>query len=182
MQEAITSAAPETLTCRSCSTTVFNHEAFCNTCGYPLQGTEDEQQSFMVNRVGQQIDLEEHDKQVKSASTTLFVLAGLTVLSGAFELFTNDNPSNATAIGIFYCIVVALFIGLGLWSRKKPTAAIISGLCLYIVMLLLAAIADPVNIVRGVIMKIVIIGYLIKGIKSSMEADRMIKEHNLSRL
>ena len=180
MQETPLNLSIENLSCKSCFTTVTTEEAFCNNCGYPLHGTEDAQQEFLNKREISQIDFEAHEKQIKDAGKTLFWIAGLTFLGELISLAVNKdnaNPGIVLGVGAFMAVI---FIGLGFWSRKKPTAAIITGLCVYLFIHLLAAIGDPLTLVQGVIVKIVIIGYLIKGIKSSLEADKLIKENNFT--
>jgi hypothetical protein len=39
---------------------------------------------------------------------------------------------------------------------------------------------DPVNIVKGIILKVIVIIYLVKGLQSAIEAEKIKKEHNLS--
>ena len=77
-------------------------------------------------------------------------------------------------------ILVAAFVGLGFWARTKPVGALISGLSLYLIIHLLNAIVEPMSILSGIIAKVLIIGYLIKGIRSVLEADKIKKELNIN--
>jgi len=43
----------------------------------------------------------------------------------------------------------------------------------------LNAIIDPVTIIKGLIMKIIIVGFLIKGLKAALEIEKMKKENQL---
>jgi hypothetical protein len=166
-------------TCIACHIPVLNsNQTFCTNCGFPLQGTAEEQQQFLNNREISQIDFEAHRKQIAEAGKTLFWIAGLTFLGELLSLAVNRDSTSVTFALTVGGIMAAIFIGLGLWSRKKPTAALITGLCLYLLLHILAAIGNPITIVQGLIVKIVIIAYLIKGIKSSLEADKLVQEHN----
>lgn len=183
MQEEISQPVAGNSTCNACYAPVLNEgQTFCTDCGYPLQGTADEQQQFINNREISQIDFESHQKQVKEAGKTLFWIAGLTFLGELLSLAVNRDSTTVTFALTAGGIMAAIFIGLGLWSRKKPTAALITGLCLYLLLHILAAIGNPITIVQGLIVKIVIVGYLIKGIKSSLEADKLVQEHNFDNL
>jgi hypothetical protein len=53
------------------------------------------------------------------------------------------------------------------------------GLVLYIIVLLLSVIDNPMNLARGIIVKIIIIVYLIKAVRSASDARRIKKELNL---
>ena len=77
-------------------------------------------------------------------------------------------------------ILAILFLCLGGYSRKKPLACIICGLSLYVIVQILFLIADPLSLLRGIIFKIVIIGYLIKGIQSALELENFKKENNIA--
>src|SRR5438034_10364369 len=103
------------------------------------------------------------DKKIKSAGTTLYVLAAISVLYGFGYYYINKTFSNALGVLVSYLIVSILFLLLGLWSRKKPVASIISGMILYILLQLIAAMDNPRNLINGAIVKIIIISYLIKG-------------------
>jgi len=180
MQHTSLTPAPDAINCPACTAHVFESEPACANCNYPLQGTANEQQQFLNNREISQIDFDTHEKQIAEAGKTLYWIAGLTFVGELISLGINKNDVDAgLALGIG-AIMSGVFICLGYWSRTKPTTAIITGLCVYVLMHLLAAIYNPATIVQGIILKIFMIGYLIKGIKSSLEADKMIKEHNFT--
>ena len=93
-------------------------------------------------------------------------------------MHSNDETMTAEVIANF--ILAAIYVVLGEYSKKKPLACLICGLALYAIVFLLNAIADPVTIAKGIIVKILIVGYLIHGIKATMEAEKLKKEYNLS--
>jgi hypothetical protein len=180
MQDSSLTPAPDAINCPACMVHVFQSEPLCKNCAYPLQGTTDEQQQFFNERQIKQIDFDTHEMQIEKAGKTLYWIAGITFFGEIIALGMNKNqvnPGLAIGIGAF---TSSVFIVLGYWSRTKPTAAIITGLCVFIAMHLLAAIGDPTTIVKGVVFKIFMIIYLIRGVKSSLEADKMIKEHNFT--
>jgi len=72
-------------------------------------------------------------------------------------------------------VLAVVFLALGGYTHKKPLACIISGLSLYIIVLILFFIDNPASLAYGVIVKIVIIG-----IKSAIEIEKIKKEHNIA--
>jgi len=118
------------------------------------------------------IDTREYDKKIKSAQTSIFVVAGVQMLFGIFYAFTNNGPEMYFTLGIVM-FVSLLFLGLGFWCKKKPLAAIVTALILYVSLLLLDAVFDPATLVKGIIMKVLIIIYLVKGIGAAKEAQRL---------
>jgi hypothetical protein len=118
-------------------------------------------------------------KKIKSAGTTLYVLAGIFLIYGLGYFFINRTDDAVSAILITYAIVAVVFLLLGFWAEKKPVASIISGMVLYVLLQFMAAIDNPLNLLSGIIFKIIIISYLIKGLVSALEAEKIRKEHNI---
>lgn len=172
--------SPVVANCRACATGVQEADQFCQSCGFPLKGSEQDQENFIYNRNYQHLELQGLDKKIKSAGTTLYVLAGLSMLSGIIFFFIYNGQAEATAELIAGAVIAIIYFLLALWSKKKPVAAIISGLVLFFLVWILTVIADPVNIVSGIIFKIIILVYLIKGMKSAFEAERIRKQHNIA--
>ena len=174
--QLITAVAPE---CKSCFVSVNETDQFCQACGFPLKGTAEEQGQFFYNRNYQQMEIDGLTQKVKSACNTLFVLSGFFLLFGLGYFAINSSEDTASAVLITNAIVSVIFLLLGWWAPKKPLASIISGMVLYIIIILMSAIDDPSTLVKGIIVKIVIISYLVKGLMSAMEAEKIRKQYNL---
>ncbi|SDD20701.1 hypothetical protein [Pedobacter soli] len=164
--------------CNSCYKPFTLTDTFCNNCGFPLQGTKEEKDSHIANRTIKEVDLIELQRSVDSACNSLYWIAGFIGLSTIFIFFT-AAAEDQFALLIMNVILVGAFLGFGVLSRSKPTTAMISGLSLYVIIQILNLIADPATIFKGIIFKVGIIIYLIKGIKSVMEADKIKKELNI---
>ncbi len=179
MEEISSTPIQSELQCMSCSVHVPDTDPFCNSCGYPLKGTEMEQQTFITTRTNKAIDLEEFNKKIKQASFALYYIAGSTVIMGFIFSSTTHDPSEKKALLIINFILAIIYVCLGVWSKKKPLAAIISGFSLYIIILLIKAFTHPMSIFSGIFIKILFIGYFIKGIKSALEIEKLKKELNI---
>jgi len=166
--------------CAACDTAVLNDDIYCNNCGYPLKGSEQEQKSFILKREWAGIDIASFSKRLKSAANKLYYLAGVFVLYGIIVFFLKKDEEDVLAYVLPNLILAVMFFALGGYSMKKPLACMVSGLCLYAIVLILNFIANPAKIASGIIFKIVIIGYLIKGIKSAIEIEKIKKEHNIA--
>lgn len=177
MDEATISLFPTV--CRSCGNDVKETDSYCQVCAFPLKASKEEQDQFIYNRDYKQLELRELKRKVKNAGTTLYVIAGLNLLFGFIIYAIDPDGELATAILLTNLVVGAIFFGLAIWSKQKPVPALISGLSLYILMQLILIAADPVNIVRGIIVKVIILVYLIRGLQSALDAEKIRKEHNL---
>ena len=166
--------------CAACNAEVLADDAFCTGCGYPVKGTEQEQRYFLSKREAANIDINSFNKRLSRAGNSLYYLAAIFVIFGLIYYFTKESDQNAFAVLITNLILAAVFLALGGYSRKKPLACIVSGLSLYVILIILNAVTNPASLVSGIIFKIIIIGYMINGIKSAIEIEKLKKEHNIA--
>jgi len=178
MEEPVTNPENQAIVCPACNVDASTDDAFCPGCGYPFKGTEYEQRMFSANRNAKEIDLDEADKKIRRASNTLFFIGGTTMVVGLALYAIDKDPSTKNNLLITNCILAVIYAGLGFWCKKKPLAAIISGLSLYVLLIIFNAIINPLSIVSGIIFKIIFIGLFINGIKSTLEAEKLKKELN----
>jgi hypothetical protein len=111
--------------------------------------------------------MEGYDKHVRRARTTLYVMAGLTVVS-LFTLSPIDNIQKYIVTALTF-IFAAVFAILGYWSKKQPFTAILAALIIYGSLITLSAILQPVTLLQGWYMKIGIILFLILGLRNAKE-------------
>jgi len=157
------------LTCKCCKTNVSDIDTFCPSCGFPLKGTSEEQGKFIGRYIMTKDDPFALNKEVKNARTTLGVVTGLMVLSGIIFMAI-DPGGEGKLLLMVYLVVAAIFGFLTWWSTKNPFGALLTGLILYISLLIIGAVGEPESIVKGIIVKVLIIGYLVKGVMSSSKA------------
>jgi hypothetical protein len=179
MENLSTTDTAEAVFCAACSKKVNNDDAFCDACGYPLKGTEEEQRYFMSVRSSREIDLDDAYKKIKSAGYVLYWIAVGTLLIGFVGYSTNKLESSRSVLLTVNVVLSAIYAGLGLWSRKKPLTSIISGFALYTIIFLANAIENPLTIFSGIFFKIFFIGCFIKGVKSALEVEKIKKELNI---
>lgn len=172
--------SPIATNCKSCSVSVNEADQFCQSCGFPLKGNEQDQENFIYNRNYQHLSLQELDKKIKSAGTTLYVLAGFTLVYGLVMYFLSNDPAEAISVLIANGVISIIYLLLAVWSKKKPAAAIISALTLFALTWILNAFVDPTQIFKGVIVKVIVIVYLVKGMQSAFEAEKIRKQHNIA--
>jgi hypothetical protein len=165
--------------CKCCFVPIQPTDHFCQACGFPLLGSEEEQTQFFYNRNYQHMEISSLKKKIESARNTLYVLAALFMVMGLVLFFMNPTEDTAAAILITNTVVAVIFLLLGYWSAKKPVASIISGMVLYVLVQLMTMVDDPLNIFKGIILKIIIISYLIKGLMSALEAEKIQKQYNI---
>ncbi|MBS1504603.1 MAG: zinc ribbon domain-containing protein [Bacteroidetes bacterium] len=177
--DATINPADGTALCNSCFNKVGPDDQFCNNCGYPLKGSQQEQNSFKTRHIVNTIDLVDYKKKLRNAENTLYYLAGLFALWGIILFFMHKDEEDVLAYCIPNFVLAVVFLLLGAYTKKKPLICLISGFSLYVIVQVLLAINDPSSLVSGIFVKIIIIGFLVRGIKSAVETDRIRKESNL---
>ena len=115
-----------------------------------------------------------YDKHIRQSRNTIFAVAGLVLLSLLILCFTIPAGYEYLWIDIcLYGLFTAGFIVLGFWTKKKPYYAIIGALVLYILLIALNAFFDITTLYKGIILKIIIIVFLVKGLGDAKEAQYM---------
>lgn len=111
------------------------------------------------------------DKLAKHARGVL-VLVAVVQIVGAVILYVAggipDVPALAIPLG-----GGAVFVGLAVWARKDPLTAVLVGLGIYVVSVLLAALAEPSSLFSGLIGKAIIIAMFINGISTGLTYNKM---------
>jgi hypothetical protein len=177
MENEVTPLPQTNTLCAACYSAVTNDDDYCTNCGYPLKGSEKDQQYFISMRKSKEIDLNEANKKIKKAGYILYLIAGLTGIYGIAMFFVNKSAGEGLLI--VNLILAIVYSGLGFWSKNKPLASIISGFALYVLIFLLNAIVNPITILSGFLFKIFFVICFVKGIQSALEAEKIKKELNI---
>ena len=171
-EEIIEPAVEPVPHCSFCEKEITGDEKFCTHCGFPLLGTEEEQNKFKVADELKKIKLRDSQKRIKSAANTLYIIAALFFVAA---LIKDGNDDNKTLM-LINMVVALVYVALGFWSKQKPFVALLAGLIFYVSLNVLNAFADPLSLAKGVVLKFVIIAFMVKGVIGAYEAQQMKKE------
>ena len=123
----------------------------------------------------QKLELQSAETEIKKARNAIIAIAALIVV-GNLILMSIDNSFNTVSI-VIMLILTGIFIGLTFFTKKQPLTAIIIALVLFIGLWISDIVLAGVEyIYKGIIVKIIILSFLIKGIKHAREAERIRKE------
>jgi hypothetical protein len=112
-----------------------------------------------------ELEMQGYETGIKKARTALFVTAGLLLLGEVISASINNYEWTPVLIGII-AFEVGIFVALGLWTKTKPYAAIVTGLIIFILLQVVTAIlTDPTALFKGIIVKVIIIVYLAQALK-----------------
>jgi hypothetical protein len=111
------------------------------------------------------LEMEGYETGIKKARTALFVTAAVVFASELITAAVSGIELTPLLIGIAL-IEGGIFVGLGFWTKTKPFAAIVTGLIIFILMWVAAiAITGGKAAYSGILIRIIIIGYLIRAMK-----------------
>jgi len=174
--------------CAACDTVAKPYDRFCGKCGKPMPSAEDYELRKNVKSATGAIKV----------LAVLFVIAGiafffLTKLQADAALAQLDGMDAAAAypvpidghsytvgelrkqiawgpwgVLIVNLILAVIMLALSLWARRSALPAVMIATATYVVVLVADGIADPRTLTQGWIVKIIIIAFLIKGIKAAL--------------
>jgi hypothetical protein len=118
-----------------------------------------------------------YDKHIRNARIMLYIVAGLQLLPLLMipDGITDEGKYILIGSQLFF---VAVFIGLAIWTKYKPFAALLTALIIFIAIWIVGAIFNPASIFSGIIIKIIVIVLLILGIRNAREAESLKKTFN----
>ena len=122
----------------------------------------------------QEFSMEGYDRHIRQARNTLFTAAAILLLNAV--LLFSKYPFDIEMMWLDYLLWIGYiggFIALAFWTKKKPYYAIIGGLILLGIFILVNAVIEPSSLFGGIIFKIAIVVFLIKGLGDAKEAQQM---------
>lgn len=160
------------LPCIHCGVGNTTGAAFCQTCGkaLPLETSPRiiEGGSFAESGVGQTMQLELLAKQASGAWKALLAVAIIQTLA-AIVLSALLIEELGMIVPLITGGIAATFWALFLWARSNPLPASICGMIVYVTLIALDAATDPTQLVRGWLLKIIIISVLAKAISAGIK-------------
>jgi hypothetical protein len=117
-----------------------------------------------------------YDKHIRNARIMLFIVAALQLL----PLLTLPN-NIADEVRYFViglqAVFAAVFVGLAIWTKYKPFAALLTAMIFFAGIWVLGAVLNPATIFEGLAIKIIVIVLLILGIRNAKEAEELKKTY-----
>jgi len=162
---------------------------FCGSCGKALPASAPQSprvlsvDDFAATKAGREPQTEELARQSKKAAGALLAVAilqtvfAVLILVGAKLLPSQDANVEIDPVAIVFTFgLSAIFFGLYLWARRNPLPAAIVGLVLFVTVHLVDALFDPMAIVRGIIVKIIVIVVLARAISAGAKHRRLVQQ------
>lgn len=170
--------------CPHCGAANQSHSSFCEACGKAMPSTAHSTPRMVTDSMastsaGRQLVSDELQKNLKKAKNALLAVAIIQTLFGLliFGVVKSRLPAGQAPVLLITLFgIAALFYGLYFWARRSPLPAAIVGLILFITLHLVDAIADPTQLARGLIMKIIIVVMLVQAIQAGVKYKRLLPQ------
>lgn len=167
-----TDAVVSAIHCEHCNAENAPDKKFCTQCRYPIGGTDEEKHKFRGDIHLSKIRLKDAEDKIRTARIIIYVLAGFCLIAGLIAYFGQDDAATLMVNGLI-CI---LYLGLSAWVSSNPFGALLTAFIIYLTLILVNAIIDPVTLLSGILWKVIFIGALVKGIRSATEARTLMRE------
>jgi len=132
---------------------------------------QENQQQDLLNDLGT-FDTSEYDARVRRARNWLFVVAAIQLVVGVIEL--SKTPEDLFAlVAIIHGVIIAIYVALAVWSNKKAYEALITAMVIFLLLYIAGGLLDPVNFIRGILVKVFVVVALFNGIRAAKEAKAL---------
>ncbi|MFO7567021.1 MAG: zinc ribbon domain-containing protein [Enhygromyxa sp.] len=158
------------LACSECSHANPRASKFCEACGASLA------EVAAAERFADETEAEAMLIEVKKAQSALMLVAVVQLISTVFLVMTGalDAITMVVMLG-----VGGLYFGLWVWCKHNPLAASIVGLVVFVTLHAAEALVDPSTIVRGIVVKVIVIAVLIRAIGNGVKHREFVRERGL---
>lgn len=176
-----------TISCPHCQAENVAPAAFCEKCGKALPNTADTAPQVIsgdavaTTELGKDVQAQQLHKRSRQASTALFAVAILQTLGGIVLYFLfRDEPGVDVGVAktllVVNLILAVIYAALGIWARSSPLPAAIVGLVLFLTVIIIGAVAEPISLVQGIIVKIIVILVLIRAIQAGVKHRQLTSQ------
>ena len=177
-------------TCPHCATPYEPGDQFCPHCGLALAASDDrgprliEGDVLAATSAGRALQSAELCKIAGRASKALLAVTILQLLFGTILILTLPiRTPTGEPVDKLPVLVSVFGIGIGFallswWARSAPLPAAVVGLIAFITVHGLDAVVDPTAIVRGIVVKIIVIVVLAQAISAALKHQRLKKQMN----
>lgn len=106
-----------------------------------------------------------HRNLAEFGDSELLALEGDTMTAGALRQQIDLEVALTWGIGFG---LAAIMLALYFWAKRAPFPAMLTGLCLFLVLIVLQVVVEPAAIVKGIVIKVLAISGLIGGMNAAL--------------
>ena len=161
--------------CSYCKAEVSQVEVFCESCGFPLSGTDKEKAIFIGQQTLRKSKIDNSAKMIGKTRIILYVVAGIQVLNAVLVYVRFSSVIDV----IFYLVIATFLATFGYLSPKKPILFVSLALCVMLGYYLILFLANPMLLYNGIIWKFAIVMALLYTLYDAIESHNLKKKYKL---
>jgi hypothetical protein len=161
--------------CSYCKAAISQVEVHCESCGFPLAGTDKEKAIWIGQQTMRKSKVDNSTKMVGKTRIILYVVAGLQLLNAILVYVKYSSIVDA----VFYLVIAVLLATFGYLSPKKPILFVSLALVVILGYYFLLFLADPMLLYQGIIWKFAIIMALLYTLYDAVESYNLKKKYKL---
>lgn len=119
------------------------------------------------------LDTTPYQKALKTARVYLYIIAAIQAGMGVYQYTQATDSEQGLWTGGITASLGVLFLLFAIWSYRKPAAAFMTALVVFVVAHVATMIADPSYIYKGIILKVLVVVALVKGYKDAREVEKL---------
>jgi len=163
--------------CYYCSSKgLKDDDLYCPNCGFPQKGSQAEMKKFLSEMNYKQRLMHDHKRAVNKARYMLYAFAIFQLLASIIFLYLYFRFNIGLLPFLIGIITSGIYFGLGIWSKKEPFAAILTGFFIFVLIIAINFIIDPKSLFKGIILKAIFISGFAYGYIGAKEAEKLEKE------
>lgn len=174
--------------CAACGTVAKPYDRFCGKCGQAMPSAEDYRNQKLLKSATRAITIlavifllfgvlmyfatkSQSDSvlaQMQSMDPDAAYpkqINGKTYTVGELRKELVWEPRGVLIVNLILAVVMG---ALAIWARRSPLPAVIIATATYVVVIAAGAIVNPASLLQGWIVKLIIISFLVKGIKAAL--------------
>lgn len=174
------------MNCPECNETIRDGQAFCKACGHSLKAPAIRKPR--IRRKGS-IAQREYQKANRNACLAIFIVGIMHIVSALFFYWLLDDPDTSrdsrARFQTFFIVDLSLgvlYVGMVYWAFKNTYAASLTAVILYIAKLLIYSLFNPLYILSGgtiaILIRITILIFLASGVKYGLAYRRFLEKKN----
>ena len=168
--------------CKSCRTSIDEHQISCSRCGYPQNGSPEEKAKFVDHLVSTADIFKAGLRAERLGTKTLFFIGIVALLMVPVTYFMPGYAyGKASSFVVGYLLVGIFFVGLGYFSRTNPLLCFCTGVVVLIADSVVILMFNPSHILQGLYFKLLMLGGLIFAIIKTIKAALLVKRVNTLR-
>ncbi len=116
-----------------------------------------------------------YDKSIRNARIAIYIIAAAQFLMGIFQAYYTEGKAESLGVFVLTSALSLAYVGLALYSRKKPFNGILAALIVYGLFVVVDLVFDPASIFKGILLKAAVIYYLAKALGDAREMQAAMK-------